>query len=789
MNAIETLNHWGARLLDFALPMLAQSSVLIVALFALDLVLRNRVRAVIRYALWMLVLIKLVLPPSFAAPTGLAYWLPEKKAAQAKPAITPQFVVRYSDIQFDAAPVLPSLSPPPPRLQFAAWLLLSWLGITVGLLTLLARRSHLISTITRRAVPAPASPEQLLDDCRAQMKIKRRVRLRLSRHASSPAVYGLWRPVVLIPQQLADKLSALQLRAVLLHELAHIKRGDVWVHHAQTLLQILYWWHPLLWLANTRIRRVREQAVDEMVMVQMGVEAEAYPATLLEVAKLAFKRPMLALGLIGIVESKSALAQRIHRLVNHPVPRSSRLGLAGLAPLLLAGAAFLPMARGQRTLSQPPPIASESAPVVAMDVRFIEIEERPLATLGLGEPPLIEPNGHRAWVLTSEQLNEVCQRAVEQAGTDVLTAPRVTTVSGRQTQVQVVDIIPVAGTEIRVGPTCDLTPYVTGDLIDLAVATSVTERRPVDPAAPFTSVTEAFLTNDVGTARVIVEDGGGVVLENPEARSSKGNRYLVMVSATLASADHTSESQTPDQASVAPPASMRAAARTQEVPAAITGNPTQPRPANSPNNRPAEPVTVSQGATTRFESSTGHEVVIEAIRPAEIQYDYESGTCVVTNDFVARFKDAVLTARRGQINSKTGEVIADGDVILQRGDQVLRCERLEYNFIHQKITGTSTSSGAASSSAPARSQVENNVVPMPPANGAQDQPADAATKGDASEFESEQLTVTIAKTEPHLYFRSEPVTVEELKTRLQRAADRNPAATLSLQADTDAPFG
>jgi beta-lactamase regulating signal transducer with metallopeptidase domain len=88
------LNHLGANFADFALSMLVQSSLLIVLLFALDLVLRNRVRAVVRYGLWMLVLIKLVLPPSFAAPTSLPYWLPEKKAVKTPPAPSQQFVVR-----------------------------------------------------------------------------------------------------------------------------------------------------------------------------------------------------------------------------------------------------------------------------------------------------------------------------------------------------------------------------------------------------------------------------------------------------------------------------------------------------------------------------------------------------------------------------------------------------------------------------------------------------------------------------------------------------------------------
>jgi len=359
---IDILNHWGGRFADFALPMLVQSSVLIVLLFALDLVLRNRVRAVVRYALWMLVLIKLVLPPSFAAPTSLAYWMPEKKAVKTPAAPSQQFVVRYSDVKFDGIRPLPSLPPPRAKLQFAGWLLLGWLATVAGLMAWWVRRSRSVVQTAARAFPASESPGQLLDACRQQVGIKWRVRLKLSATASSPAVCGLWRPVILIPQQLADKLSALQLRAVLLHELSHIRRGDVWVHYAQTLLQICYWWHPLFWLANAQIRRVREQAVDEAVVVAMGSEAEAYPATLVEVAKLAFQRPALALGLIGIVESKSTLALRIHRLLDRPVPKSAKLGFTRLAAVALIGAVLLPMAREQLSLPTPGPISWFTTP-------------------------------------------------------------------------------------------------------------------------------------------------------------------------------------------------------------------------------------------------------------------------------------------------------------------------------------------------------------------------------------------------------------------------------------------
>ena len=145
----------------------------------------------------------------------------------------------------------------------------------------------------------------------------------LTAEAMSPAVCGLFRPIVLLPQSLIERLSANQLRAVLLHELIHLRRRDVWVNCAQTLLQIVYWWHPLLWFANARMRRVREEAVDDAVMFALSEEAEIYAPTLLEVAKLAFNRPLATLGLVGILESRNALRHRIERLLNFSTPKES----------------------------------------------------------------------------------------------------------------------------------------------------------------------------------------------------------------------------------------------------------------------------------------------------------------------------------------------------------------------------------------------------------------------------------------------------------------------------------
>ena len=224
-----------------------------------------------------------------------------------------------------------------------AWIILAWSAISVCLLVWLAARWRQVICDVKRATPAPVWLNELFDEAKDSSGLRRNVRLRLTDQAMSPAVCGLFRPVILLPQSLVQKLPPAQLRAVLLHELTHLRRGDVWINCAQALVQIVYWWHPLLWLANARIRRVREEAVDDAVMLALRDDAEAYAPTLLEVAKLAFHRPLASLGLVGILESRSALRQRIERLVNFHAPRKAGLTIASVLGILAFTALAIPM--------------------------------------------------------------------------------------------------------------------------------------------------------------------------------------------------------------------------------------------------------------------------------------------------------------------------------------------------------------------------------------------------------------------------------------------------------------
>ncbi|MHC4298397.1 MAG: M56 family metallopeptidase, partial [Planctomycetota bacterium] len=399
MNAtIEQINRTGQAFVEFALPMLIQSGVLILILLLVDLVLRKKVRAVFRYWIWMLVLVKLVLPTSLSSPVSVGRWLGDElayvdaipapaaepqvdiapmPAAEAAPAMDPLPVetITRAPAVVPVEPTARNIEPTPPHIEPASavpqpesvglsaphvtplsWqggALLSWLAALVVMLLLLLQRALFVRRLVAQASDADRPMTDALEHCRQSMKMNKKVGLKVSSGATSPAVCGLFKPAILVPGNLTPSLSSDELRVVLLHELAHIKRYDLWVNLAQTILQIFYFYNPLLWLANAMIRRSREQAVDEMVLVAMGEKARQYPETLVNVAKLAFKRPVLSLRLIGVVESKSALTGRIKHILNRPIPKTAKLGIFGLVAVIAAAAILLPMAksiRGDRDL-------------------------------------------------------------------------------------------------------------------------------------------------------------------------------------------------------------------------------------------------------------------------------------------------------------------------------------------------------------------------------------------------------------------------------------------------------
>src|SRR6266404_8969082 len=163
-----------------------------------------------------------------------------------------------------------------------------------------------------------------------ELRMNRGLYLLESAHVSVPFVLYLWRPIIVIPEAAAEWPWG-RIRAVLLHELAHIKRNDA---HIQTLAQMAcaaYWFNPLVWFAANQLRVECERACDDSVLMG-GTSRADYATHLYEIAR-ACSAPASAPFAIGLAVHRSQLEQRLVAILN---PRTPRLSATVLGRVMVA---------------------------------------------------------------------------------------------------------------------------------------------------------------------------------------------------------------------------------------------------------------------------------------------------------------------------------------------------------------------------------------------------------------------------------------------------------------------
>lgn len=106
-----------------------------------------------------------------------------------------------------------------------------------------------------------------------QLALTKSVKIFSSRHTDMPLVYGIFKPVILIPTGLLFQMNPAQLEAIIAHEMAHIKRNDYLVNLIQSILEMLFFFHPVFWWINHEIKKQREMACDEMA-IALGAKPE-----------------------------------------------------------------------------------------------------------------------------------------------------------------------------------------------------------------------------------------------------------------------------------------------------------------------------------------------------------------------------------------------------------------------------------------------------------------------------------------------------------------------------------
>jgi hypothetical protein len=177
-----------------------------------------------------------------------------------------------------------------------------------------------------------------------RLGIARAVRYCESLHLDAPAVVGWFRPVVLLPISALTGLTELQLRAVIAHELAHIRRLDAFFNLFQVAAETLLFYHPAVWWLSKRIRAERENCCDDVALSVCGNPAEYARA-------LALMEEWRAAPSFAMAANRGPLASRVTRLLGLSEKGSSlrnagvAFGILCLAAAMLAGNALFGLVR------------------------------------------------------------------------------------------------------------------------------------------------------------------------------------------------------------------------------------------------------------------------------------------------------------------------------------------------------------------------------------------------------------------------------------------------------------
>lgn len=343
------------------------------------------------HALWLLVLLKLLTPPLVTvSPPG--FLLVDSKLLIAEQTIDTALTLpqeeNSSNDEMD--PISPNWAIPPvfsdkplfvpaidsrsavgveyaSILSWPQWLLLVWgLGLCAYVFVALRRHLCLLRVITESQQPDAVLKEDAQRIAR-QMGVVVCPQLRITSVDVCPLVLGGWRKqVILLPTQLLSELSRDQIRSVLAHELAHIRRRDHFVRFFEIFVLALHWWNPLAWLASWKLQQAEEECCDAWVTWALPEHRRSYGQTLLQTVEFLTEKKLLRPA-TGTFFGKCFLERRINMILNQTVNR--KMSRAACLAIFAVGMLVLPIAFAQEftTESSPPKVGENLAATTLSD--------------------------------------------------------------------------------------------------------------------------------------------------------------------------------------------------------------------------------------------------------------------------------------------------------------------------------------------------------------------------------------------------------------------------------------
>jgi beta-lactamase regulating signal transducer with metallopeptidase domain len=342
-------------------------------------------RPAVLHCLWLLVLLKLVTPPLFEVPVPGQRFLRSMPDGQDRGLVTTdagdqdvataEWAEEEDPTAVDAETVSatgsvseePGFAAIAPRWPNAVvWLAGLWLAGTAATLLLAGVRIIRFGLVLRAASPVDEQVSEEVEELAARLDLQRAPTAWWIDANMTPMLWAVGcRPRLIIPRDLWKSLDSRQRSMLLLHELAHLRRGDHVVRLLELLVTALYWWLPVVWWGRRALRNAEEQCCDAWVVWAFPDETRAYAETLLETVDFLnpsrSPEPLLASGFGGAQH----LRRRLTMIMLGTTPR--RLGWPGGLGAFALSALLLPLTPSWA--QKPGETQKETQSVVVVEVK------------------------------------------------------------------------------------------------------------------------------------------------------------------------------------------------------------------------------------------------------------------------------------------------------------------------------------------------------------------------------------------------------------------------------------
>ena len=293
-----------------------QASVLIALVWMIQFALGKWLTPRWRYALGLLVLLRLVLPVVPASNFSI-FNLGRNLPAPSELVIAPDTPPKPTAARLVSSPAGPTVlavrtngSMLMPSLGGA--LKVVWLLGFAGLLALSVRQHRKLSRWAGSQPPVTDDRAmELLRSCKARLNVTCEIKVVTTTLLTTPAVFRFRKPYLLVPTGMLERLDDRELKMIFLHELVHIRHCDILLNWAAIIVRSLHWFNPMVWVTVRRLRADQELVCDARVVCLLAAdERRLYGNTLIKLLD-DFSEAGLCPSLVPVINSKHEIKRRI----------------------------------------------------------------------------------------------------------------------------------------------------------------------------------------------------------------------------------------------------------------------------------------------------------------------------------------------------------------------------------------------------------------------------------------------------------------------------------------------